>query len=283
MARARKAAPNKIVGKRIRELRCARGVSRSDLAATLKVDVSSLSGWERGARLPRIEKRVGLARALGCDLSALFEAKAADPLAPVTAIVVDTLEDMPALLAECTRKARRLFRIFRMAANNPTPAFEMIEWRNLMDARLRDGSLEIRRIEIFANLERLQETLSNILRYEGMPYFVKGICLDVGDVSPFMGGFFFDEDEYFLGCYSTCVPPYGTLGLRLSGRPFREYFDAYWEEIWRHGTFLNIRGSHDLSSVKAFAVKLGLPQDQWNQYLEHAKRLDIGDGAPPII
>ena len=283
MAKTKKAAPHKIVGKRIRDLRCLRGVSRRDLAAKLKVDVSSLAGWERGARLPRVEKRVDLARALGCDLSALFKSKATGPLAPVTAIVVDTLEDLPALLAECTRKARRLFRVFRMAANNPTPAFTMIDWRNAMDARLRDGSLEIRRIEIFAILERLQETLSNILRYEGAPYFVKAICLDLGDVSPFMGGFFFDDNEYFLGCYSTCVPPYGTLGLRMSGRPFREYFDAYWEETWRHGTFLNIRGAHDLSTVKAVAIKLGLPIDQWNQFLERARTLEIGDGAPPII
>jgi transcriptional regulator with XRE-family HTH domain len=283
MAKANKTAPYKTVGKRIRDLRCLRGVSRSELAAKLKVDVSSLAGWERGVRLPRVEKRVGLARALGCDLGALFEAGKTGPLAPVTAIVVDTLDDMPSLLAECTRKARRLFRVFRMASNNPTPPFAMIDWRNAMDARLRDGSLEIRRIEIYANLERLQETLSNILRYEGTPYFVKAIHADLGDVSPFMGGFFFDDNEYFLGCYSTCVQPYGTLGLRMSGRPFREYFDAYWEEIWRHGTFLNIRGSHDLSAVRTLALKLGLPKDQWNQFLEHAKQLDMGDGAPPII
>jgi transcriptional regulator with XRE-family HTH domain len=283
MAKTKKAAPNKIVGKRIRDLRCARGVSRSKLAAKLKIDVSSLAGWERGARIPRVEKRVELARALGCDLSVLFEFDATGPVAPITATVLDTMEDLPDLLAECTRNARRLFRVFRMAANYPTPAFTMIEWRNIMDTRLRDGSLEIRRIEIFSNLQRLQETLSNIIRYEGMPYFVKGICPGLSEIAPFMGGFFFDENEYFLGCYSTGAPPHGTLGLRMSGRPFREYFDAYWEETWRHGTFLNIRGAHDLSTVKAVAIKLGLPIDQWNQFLERARTLEIGDGAPPII
>jgi transcriptional regulator with XRE-family HTH domain len=283
MAKAKKAAPHKIVGKRIRNLRCARGVSRSELASKLKVDVSSLAGWERGVRLPRIDKRVALARVLGCDPNALFEFEAADLRAPVTATVIDTMMDLPDLLAECTRNARRLFRTLRLAANCPTPAFDLVEWRTVTDARLRDGSLEVRRIEIFSNLQRLQETLSNIISYEGMSYFVKGICPNLSDVAPFMGGFFFDDNEYILGCYTSNAPPHGTLSLRMSGASFRKYFDAYWEEAWRHGTYLNLAGSNDLSAVKAIAVKLGLPTDQWDQFVEGARTLKIGDGAPPVI
>ncbi len=275
--------PHAAVGLRIRHLREAKGISRQDLAATIKVDVSSLVGWEAGKRLPRDKQRAPLARALGCDLDALFPSTINGASVPAAVSLVDTLEHLPNLLMDCTRNTRRTLRALRLSAPYTTPAYIQTEWRMLVDERLLGGTLEVQRIEIFYNLKRLQETLSNIFRYDGRAYYVKSYCAGLTEVAPFMGGYFFDDDEFVLGAYWTGIPPHHRPGLRMSGQPFRTFFSNYWDEIWRRGTLLNIRGAHDLSAVQAVAKKLGLPLKQWKRFVEEAREFKMGDGAPPLI
>ncbi len=275
--------PHAAVGNRIRRLRESKGVSRKELASKIKVDVSSLVGWEGGRRLPRESQRVRLARALGTDLDALFPSNIDGSMSVVSASLVDTLDQLPDLLMECTRNTRRTLRALRIAAPYPTPAYIQTEWRHLIDGRLLDRSLEVQRVEIFYNLKRLQETLSNIFRYDGRPYYVKSYCAGLTEVAPFMGGYFFDDDEFLLGAYWTGVPPHQRPGIRMSGAPFRTFFHHYWDEIWRRGTLLNIRGAHDLSAVQIVAKKLGLPLTRWKRFVEEARALKIGDGAPPLV
>lgn len=275
--------PYAAIGLRIRKLRAAKGFSRQELTAHLKVDVSSLVGWEGGKRLPRDKQRARLARALGCDPDDLFPSETGDGIAPVAAALVDTLKQLPEALLDCTRNTRHTLRALRLAAPYATPAYIQTDWRKLVDARLLDGTLEVQRIEIFYNLKRLQETLSNIFRYDGRPYYVKSYCAGLTEVAPFMGGYFFDDDEFLLGAYWIGVPPHQKPGLRMSGQPFRAFFSGYWDEIWRRGTLLNIRGAHDLSAVQTVAKKLGLPLKQWKHFVDEARDLKIGDGAPPLI
>ena len=71
--------------------------------------------------------------------------------------------------------------------------------------------------------------------------------------------------------------------IRVSGPPFRAYFNEDWDEIWRRGTWLNSSGAHDLSAVKSVAQKLGLPAEKWTDFVKEAKELQIGDGAPPLV
>lgn len=276
------ALPYEAVGKRIRSLREAKAISRKELATKLRVDVSSLAGWEHGMHLPRENVRGALARALGCDRASLFPSDGGDSAA-VAAATVDTIDELPALLVDCTRKTRRLLRALRIAAPYPTAAYVQVEWRKLVDQRLLEGSLEVQRAEVFYDLKRLREVLSNILRYDGYPYYVKSFCPGPGEVLPGMGGYFFDDDEFMLGAYWSGVPPHHKRGLRMSGRPFRDFFNDFWEETWRRGTWLNMRGAHDLSAVESVALKLGLRAGQWKRFVREAERLEIGDGAPPLI
>jgi hypothetical protein len=69
----------------------------------------------------------------------------------------------------------------------------------------------------------------------------------------------------------------------MSGGPFQTFFGEYWDEIWRRGTLLNISGSHDLRAIKAIAYTLGLPRNNWKKFVEEARGLRIGDGAPPLV
>lgn len=267
-------------GRRIKDLREARGLSRRDLARALGVDLSSVRNWEAGENKPRIETRAKLARFFGCDLDAPY---AAADGGPVSAHLVDTLDELPGLLMDLTGRTRGKLRALRLSAPYPTTAYVQVEWRTLLSARLLDGSLTVQRIEIFYDLRRLQETLSNIFRYEGHNYHVKSCCAGVDEVVPAYGGYMFDDDEFLIGAYWSSVPPDNQKGIRVSGRPFREYFNAYWDEIWRRGTWLNMRGPHDLSALRHVALKLGLPAKKWPAFVKGAKTLAIGDGAPPLI
>ncbi len=271
------------IGKRITELRVAKGLSRRELADRLKVNVTSLGGWEGGKRLPREKVRLRLARLLGSDPAALFAMDAACVSGPITACAVDTIDELPDLLIELTNHTRRTLRALRLAAPYGTSAHVQIDWRRLVSQRLLDSTLEVKRIEIFYDLRRLQEVLSNIFRYDGRPYCVKSCCTGMKDVFPAFGGYFFDDDEFLLGAYWTAVPPEKQPSLRASGPPFRIFFNAYWDEIWRRGIWLNSRGAHDLSDVQRVAYTLGLPPQNWDRFVEEARELKIGDGAPPLI
>jgi transcriptional regulator with XRE-family HTH domain len=267
----------------MRRLREAKGLSRRNLADALRINVTSLGGWEGGVRLPRDGIRKRLARLLDTNIETLFAGTQGYEPAPFSAAAFDTIGELPDLLMQHTRSAHKLVRALRLSAPYITPAHVQTEWRSLISERILDGTLEVQRIEVFYDLRRLQEVLSNIIRYDGKRYFVKSHCTGIKEVIPAFGTYIFDNDEFLLGAYWTGVPPSNKPSLRLSGTPFQIFFNAYWEEIWRRGTYLNIQGDHDLSAVQELAFKLGLPHNGWEQFVEEARTLEIGDGAPPLV
>ena len=271
------------VGARIKRLREARGISRRELASQLRVDVTALAAWELGKYLPRDGHRAMLARALGIDLDSLLRREPDRVPQPIAAALLDTTEQLPEVLVELTRRARKKLRALRLAAPYATTPHVQQQWRTLVSERLLSRTIEVHRVEIFYDLRRLKEALSNILRYDGCAYFVKSFCPGLTEVAPAMGGYFFDDEEFLLGAYWTNVPPPRRSGLRLSGTPFREFFEAYWDAIWQRGALLNHGGAHDLSAVRTLALQLGLPPRKWKSFVEEASELKIGDGAPPLV
>lgn len=271
------------VGQRLQRLRKARGLSRRDLAERLHVDVTSLAGWEAGKRLPRDGLRLELAHQLGIDAEVLFALGTEDTAPVLAASVVDTVEELPDLLSELMHKTKRRLRAIRLSAPYPTSAHMQCEWRKLLSQRLLEGTLEVMRIEIFYDLKRLQEVLSNMLRYDGRRYYVKSYCTGQRDLVPAMGAYFFDDDEFLVGAYWATLPPHNRPGLRMSGAPFRSYYNQYWDEIWHRGRLLNRSGGNDLSEVHSTALALGLAPQDWDRFVEEAKTLEVGDGAPPLV
>ena len=151
-------------GQRIRRLREAKGLSRRELANQLNVNVTSLVGWEGGKHLPRDGVRLRLSRMLGIDIETLFSTDATESSPAVVAATFDSMMELHDLLLKLTRKTRRTLRALRLAAPYLPPAHVQVEWRNLVANRLQAGTLEVQRLEIFYNLRRLQEVLSNIIR-----------------------------------------------------------------------------------------------------------------------
>jgi transcriptional regulator with XRE-family HTH domain len=87
-------ATSPAVGRRLRDLRAARGISLSELARTAGVGKATLSGLENGTRNPTLETLYAIAAALAVPMSALT----LDPGAPAStatpvrgAAVVSTL------------------------------------------------------------------------------------------------------------------------------------------------------------------------------------------------
>jgi transcriptional regulator with XRE-family HTH domain len=56
------------VGKKIRELRAARGLTQQQLANLVDVTVTAVSMWENGVRVPYLETASRLADVLGCTI-----------------------------------------------------------------------------------------------------------------------------------------------------------------------------------------------------------------------
>jgi len=270
------------LGSRIRYLREAKGLSRAALARKIGVDVSSIAGWESGKRLPRDTVRTRLARALERDLSELMS-PGPEELEPAKISLLDVSEDFPALFAECARKTKRTIRTTRLASPYSTTVNVQTEGRQIIGERLLNGTLTVQRLEIFYTLDRLKEAVSNILRYDGCRYYVKAYCVGLKEVAPFFGAWAFDDSDVFVGGYWVGYPPLAQPIMRISGHPIRTFFLAYWKEVWERGILLNAHGGRDLSAVREVALKMGLPARQWKRFVEEARSLDIGDGAPPFV
>jgi len=271
------------IGRRIRRLRETLGLSRRQVAMHLAVDLTAVAAWEGGKYLPREGKRIRLAAFLGLDFASLFAEDLQDPASIGSAALVDTLGELPVVLRDLANGAERDLKAFRVAAPYATNPHVQEEFRRILDARLKLGTLEVQRIEIIYTLARLKEILSNIIRYDGLAYQVKCNCVGVKDVVPGMGGYIFDNREFLIGAYWATVPPYARPGLKLTGEPFRTYFSDYWSEIWPRGTPLNKNGAKDLSAVRQTAQELGIDPSRWDEFVEEARTLDVGDGIPPLI
>ena len=266
----------------LRSLRESRMLSRSEIATALHVDITTVRGWENDRYRPRPPKLNTLAKLLAISPKQLQPVGSAR--APFqTTRLVDTLSELPDLLDQLLDRTTKLLKALRIAAPYSTPANVQHSFRSTLDARLRAGTIEVQRIEIIYTLNRLKEVISNIIRYDGCAYHYKAYCVGLQEVSPAMGGYFFDDEDFLLGAYWTGVPPQGRPGLHLSGEPFRTYFSEYWSEIWRRGTHLNGRGAHDLSACHKVALQLGLPTKSWSSFVKQARAFKVGDGAPPLI
>ncbi len=271
------------IGRRIKRLREVRGFSRQDIAVQLKVDLTAVSAWERGDYLPRENRRVRLAAMLGIDVGSLFAERQDGGALGSAATLVDTMGELPGILRDLTGNAQKNLRAFRLSAPYATPAHVQEEFRSVVDRRLLTDSLTVQRVEIFYSLERLKETLANIIRYDGRDYAVKSYCAGISEVVPGMGGYMFDDSEFLVGAYWANIPPYRGLGLKLTGEPFRTYFTHYWGEIWQRGTMLNRKGARDLSAVREVAVQLGLDASDWTKFVAEAQAFQLADGLPPLI
>jgi len=271
------------IGRRIKRLRETQGFSRQQVAFHLGVDLTAVAAWEGGKYLPREGKRIRLASYLGLDVASLFAEDLQDPASVGSAALVDTLGELPVVLRDLANAAHRDLKAFRVAAPYATTAHVQEEFRRILDTRLKLGTLEVQRIEVIYTLARLKEILSNIIRYDGLPYQVKCNCVGVKDVVPGMGGYIFDNREFLIGAYWATIPPYARPGLKLVGEPFRTYFSDYWSEIWPRGTHLNKKGARDLSAVREAALQLGLDAERWDEFVDEARNFDVGDGLPPLV
>ncbi len=257
-------------------------MSRKTLAEILKVDSTAVASWELGKYLPRDGHRRSIADALGTEPHLLFSNPSLAAPPPIMASITNTFADLPGLLMELLATSRQM-RALRLAAPYSTPTNVQMDFRESVSDRILAKTLEVQRVEIIYSLDRLKEITSNIFRYDSTSYFVKSYCPGLKEVAPAMGGYFFDDSEFLIGAYWTGIPPHNRPGLRLSGEPFTTYFNAYWEEIWRRGTLLNMKGAHDFSVVRAVALSLGLDEADWSGFLEEARTLELGDGVPPLI
>ena len=270
------------IGRRIKRLREKRGLSRQDVSDALSVDLTAAAAWEAGKYLPREGRRLRLAELLQIDVGTLF-AEEQEPSPSRGAALIDVQSELPGLLRELTNGAERSLRAFRLASRHATPPYVQEEFRRLTDQRILDGSLEVERIEIFYELDRLKEVLATMLRYKGRPFRVRTVCNGVKELVPGMGGYLFDDREFLVGGYASEYMTDGRPGLRLSGEPYRTYFADYWREIWERARPLNPDGAADLDGIRAEAIKLGLDPDDWPRFLSEAEGFMLDDGLPPLI
>jgi transcriptional regulator with XRE-family HTH domain len=272
-------------GRRVKTLRENNGLSRRELASAVGVrDESSVRGWENGRHRPSEKYTLKLADIFGVAVSDLTANHPGDITIPTFVRIIDTHKELPGLLIDILRRTKHSIKAIRIAARYSTASGIQTDFRREVARRILDGTLVVERAEIFYDLSRFREVLANIIRYAGRGYRVKAYCPGLDEVVPGFGGYCFDDQDILFGAYwDRTPPPSHAPGLLLSGDPFREFFRAYWGEIWRRGVWLNEKGAHHLDAARRVAQRLGLRERDWPKFVEEARCLEIGDGAPPLI
>jgi transcriptional regulator with XRE-family HTH domain len=115
---ADQAADRERLGRRLRELRLASGLSLTALARDLGISVSAVSQIERGAMQPSVGRLIAVVEALGVPLSAVFETGGAGA-APIETAVVRARETAPVVLDGGV--------LFRRLAPRPVDAVDFFE------------------------------------------------------------------------------------------------------------------------------------------------------------
>jgi DNA-binding XRE family transcriptional regulator len=256
-------------------------MTRVELAKAIGVDNTALSCWEAGKYMPRDKNRTPLARVLGVEVHDLFDPREDEVELPIRATLLASDEQASALLNDLVKKSRHV-KILRFSYPFATATRYRYEFRQYIAARILDGSLEMLRAEVFYNLDRLKEVLSNIFRFDGYSYWVKGFAITGTDMFPGIDFCWGDQDDCLLSAAWNSVPADDRPRLWLSGKPVSAFVQAYWNEVWHRGQLLNINGVHDLSAVRDLAIRLGLKSDEWTSFLESARRFKMADGAPPM-
>ena len=87
----------KRVGRRIKVLRIREGLSQAALAERLKVETETISRWERGVRLPDLDRLGDVAEVLGTDLDGFLSGMLQAPgtTGEEIARIVALLEPLP--------------------------------------------------------------------------------------------------------------------------------------------------------------------------------------------
>ena len=271
----------RIVGRRLKRIREQKGLTRIDLAKAIGVDNTALSCWEAGKYMPRDKTRAPLAHALGVEVHNLFDPREEEDEMPIRATMPTDDDQVSVLLSGLVKRSRHL-KMLRFSYPFSTAARYRQEFRQTVSARILDNSLELLRAEVFYNLDRLKEVLSNILRYDGRSYWVKGFAVTGMDVFPGIDFCIGDHDDCLLSAVWNSVPADDRPRLWLSGKPVSGFVRAYWNEAWHRGRLLNVNGAHDLSAVRDLAIILGLKSDGWTEFLDAARSFKMGDGAPPM-
>ncbi len=127
---------------------------------------------------------------------------------------------------------------------------------------------------MFYDLERLKEVLSNIIRFDGHPYWVKGF-VGGAEILPAVDMYINDKGGVLLSAYWNGVPAVDRPHLQLTGAATATFFKKYWAEVWNRGRLLNIHGAQDLTAVRDIAVSLGLKNSDWADFVDGAR-------SPPI-
>lgn len=225
-------------------------------------------------------QRAKLAAVLKIDLRELQRIAGKAPDQDASSVrIVDAMSDLPALLTKLLREAKHTLKDIRLSAPYTLPPHVQTEFRKAISARILAKTIEVQHVEIFYTLDRLKEVLSNILRYDGCPYYVRSYCPGLKEVAPALGGYAFDDVNVILGGYFTTIPPHDRPGVHLQGPDVRTLFSRYWDEIWRRGTPLSLGGASDLGQVRMLAITMGLRPSEWESFLHEAKALRSADQA----
>jgi len=269
------------ISARIKLARQRKGLSRREVASQLDVDVTAVAAWETGRYMPRDAHRAALAKLLEVDLTVLLGQAMPSAMLSLSATPVHGSQQ-DQTLAQLTERCQNHLTIIRIASPFATVKHQMREFRQVQANRILDRSLEVRVMEIFYSQRRLQETISNIFRFEGCKYLVKTFAGPNNDVLPGVDTYIFDNSTAVLASYwATPVMDERPL-IEVAGEPFASFAQEHWKEVWRRAIPLNPAGTHDLSALCDIALELGVSEADWPQFVERAKNFSVGDDVPPL-
>lgn len=281
---------SRAIGKRIKARRIALGLYQRDLKIrTGMKDERSVRDWEKGHLPKSHERRLRIAKALDIPAGVLFSRDL--DLQPKTLRFVGGDIAIGDTLARLGSQATML-RIFRGAHGEEMNIYA--DYREIVARRIHNNELNARCVELIWRADRLEEILSNIIRFNGHQYEARAYVPDESEsIGPGFSCYIFDEtDVVFSGLWDTSMPGFLRDGLWLTGPAAKDAISEYWIHKWERATPITLRSAKSIAHTYRirYLGKWTIPrrrnesiQAAWRRLEKRVHERERGAGLPSLI
>jgi len=178
--------------------------------------------------------------------------------------ILESKKSFPQHLVQSIFKTQRF--ILDTALNYetlPGPDDSQMQYKQILDKRVRRGDISFRRVEVIFNKERLEVVLRKLLTYEGAEYFIRYYDAPPKAI-PLLNMMSFDDHHFYLGGFYPSESPTEELAVYIRHPEIAQFFRDYWNVLWLSGIPLNEGKRINWAELKRIASHLGMTESEYN-------------------
>jgi len=144
-------------------------------------------------------------------------------------------------------------------------------YKEILDKRIKNKEISFRRVELIFSRKRLEKVIQNLLKYEGIEYFIRIYDAPPKPI-PVIHMMSFDNRHFYLGGFFPAESPTEEIVLYVQNDEIAKLLSEYWNELWRRAKPLNENKQINWDELKNIASKIGIDEVEFEQIINKIKK-----------